>query len=115
MQPRNTLIGVVVLAVLLLGGAWLFPERVPMTQDARKQKCVDDIHRFLSDGHLQLNDGVTWEAFEAKTLAQCRCFAREASLRLTPEELAVLDWREDTPAMAAKRAEIFSTCGSETP
>ncbi len=114
MRLRNILICALVLAVLLLGGAWLLLPRAPLTEAQRESNCVDDFHQFFRAGGLALNEGVTWVEFEANTLARCRCFAREAGRQWSPEELAILDRRESTPAIDAKRVEIFKRC-HETP
>ncbi len=115
MRRRNILIGALILAVLLLGGAWLLVQPIPLSSDARERKCVADQRRVLTFAYVQLEEGTTWEQFEAEMLAYCECFARGVSQRLTPEELALLDRQQSTPAIEAKFANIFKACRTETP
>ncbi|HWA49565.1 MAG TPA: hypothetical protein VG742_14935 [Dongiaceae bacterium] len=110
MNRRHILLGSVILAAVILGGAWLIVQRAPLTQEARERKCIEDQRRVLIAAYIKLKEGVTWEEFEAEMLAYCNCFAREANRQLTPQELAAIDRRQSTPAIDAKLVAIMAQC-----
>lgn len=110
---RGTLFNAII--VIFLGGLWLFLDQMPLTQSARERKCVEQQRRVLWAAYVQLREGDTWEAFEERMLAYCACFAREVSRQLTPEELAILDRQQSTPAIDAKVLAINEECRPETP
>ncbi len=110
MDRRHILTGSIILATVILGGAWLIVQRVPLAQEARERKCIEDQRRVLIAAYVKLKEGVTWEEFEAEMLAYCDCFAREVSRRLTSEELAAIDLKQSTPTIDAKRMEVGKAC-----
>ncbi|HWA48727.1 MAG TPA: hypothetical protein VG742_10660 [Dongiaceae bacterium] len=120
LRRRRTLFNTIILATVILGGLWLFLGQMPHTQSARERKCVEQQRRVLSAAYIRLREGDTWEAFEGRMLAYCACFAREISRQLSPEELAVLDREQSTPAidakvLAAKVLAVNEGCRPETP
>lgn len=113
MNHRHTLLGAIILAAVLLGGTWLFVQRMPMTQEARERQCIEVQRKVRSTALYREN--LPLEELEAATLAYCDCFAREVSRRLTPEELATIDRKQSTPAIDAKLAEVVKECRPKTP
>jgi hypothetical protein len=112
---RRTLFNAIILAVILVGGLWLFLSQMPLTQSARERKCIEQQRRVLIAAYVQLREGDTWEAFEARMLAYCACFAREVSRQLAPEELAILDGQQSTPAIDAKVLAVNKACRPAAP
>src|SRR5262245_13671270 len=112
---RGMLFNAIILAFILVGGLWLLLGQMPFTQSSRERKCVEQQRKVLVAAYIQLREGDTWEAFEARMLAYCACFAREVSRQFTPEELAILDRRQSTPAIDAKVLAVNKACGPEAP
>src|SRR5262245_58066568 len=95
MNLRHILIGAIVLAVLLLGGLWLFlrhePVEVPL--NAFQQSGMQG----QRSGNLPLDT-----ESETKALAYCDCVAAQVTERLTAQELADLGLGQANSATGAK-------------
>jgi hypothetical protein len=103
MNLRHILLGAIVLAVVILGGLWLFlrhePAQVPL--NAFQQSCMQG----QRSGNLPLD-----AESEAKALAYCDCVAAQVSERLSAQELADLGLGRMKPETGSKLDEAVAYC-----
>lgn len=107
MNLKHVLVGGLVLAVVLLGGLWLFLRQVPpsSTLDSFQRTCVEGQRRGISGDTRPLDD-----ATEARLLAFCTCVAQEVGGRLSPQDLAAIGLEQSSPALDARLEAILASC-----
>lgn len=108
---RHILVGAVILAILALGGLWLFLRHEPASEplSAFQQSCIEGQRRAVTGETLPLDD-----ESEAKILAYCTCVAEEIGRRLSGEELAALGLGQSSAAAGAKLDETIAYCRDRT-
>ncbi len=112
MNLKHVLIGAIVLALCLLGGLWVLLRQVPPSETLTsfQQTCIEGQRRGISGDARPLD-----EPTEARLLAFCDCVAREASSRLTQQDIAAIGLDQGSPAIDAKLEAIFATCQPRNP
>lgn len=111
MNLRHALVGVVILAILLLGGLWLFLRHEPASEplSAFQQSCIEGQRRTATGQTLPLD-----EESEAKILAYCTCVAEEVGKRLSATELAGLGLGQPSQETGAKLDLVIAYCRDRT-
>ena len=112
MNLKHVLVGAIVLAVGVLGGLWLFLRQVPPSESLTsfQRTCIEGQRRSISGDTRPLD-----EPTEARLLTFCDCVAREASGRLTEQDIAAIGLNQGSAAIDAKLAAIFASCQPRNP
>ena len=112
MNLKHVLVGVVVLAVCILGGLWVFLRQVAPHESlsAFQQACVDGQRRGISGDTRPLD-----EQSEAQMLAFCDCVAEQVGSRLSQQDIAAIGLDQGNQALSARLEAIFALCRLQNP
>ncbi len=112
MNLKHVLLGAALLAILLLGGLWLFLRQVPPSEtlDSFQNTCIEGQRRGISGDTRPLD-----ELTEARLLAFCDCVARGVGSRLSRQDIAAIGLDQGNPALDARLDAIFVSCARSNP
>jgi hypothetical protein len=112
MNVKYVLTGAVTLAVIVLGGWWLFLRQQPAssTLSAFQATCLETQRRGISGGTLPLDDET-----EGRLLGFCDCVAQEVGSRLSPQDIAAIGLEQSSKEVDAKVGAIIALCRARNP
>src|SRR5262245_41965808 len=108
MNLKHIVIGAVAVAVLSLGGLWLFLRQQPAasTLSAFQATCLEGQRRGISGGTLPLDDET-----EARMFAFCSCVEQEVGNQLSEQDIAAIGLAQSSKDVDAKIGAILALCG----